>query len=152
MTAAEYRAYLRRAIPAYAAAHRRIGDVDPRQALKRARADYAELLPKGLATPGHHLYSVVLLRTGKAIGIAWLELHRRHGRPKAFVFDIEIGSRYRGRGLGGEAFAALEAEALRLGAQAISLHVLADNTAARSLYEKRGFRYTSMGMAKELSS
>ena len=70
---------------------------DPKYALKRAKADYAELLPKGIASPGHHLFTITLADGGKPIGIAWFELRRRHGKRKAFIFDFAIDKAQRGK-------------------------------------------------------
>ena len=150
MTAGEFRRYLRVAVPGYARAHIRAGDVDPKRALKKARAEYAELLPKGVTTPGHHLYAITLAEAGKAIGMLWFDLKQRHGKRKAFIFDFALDKAQRGKGLGRQALAALEQQAKVLGAVAIGLHVFGDNAAARALYEKCGFRYSSMHMTKDL--
>jgi len=150
MTPTEFRRYLKVAVPSYARAHIRAGDVDPKQALKRAKADYAELLPKGVATPGHHLHTIPFPDNGKAIGMLWFELKQRHGKRRAFIFDFSLDKAQRGKGLGTEAMAALEQQARILGALAVGLHVFGDNTAARALYEKCGYRYMGMQMTKDL--
>jgi GNAT superfamily N-acetyltransferase len=128
MTTIEFRRYLKLAVPAYARDHIRAGDVDPKKALAKAKAEYAELLPKGVATPGHHLYTIVLSENDKAIGMLWFDLKQRHGKRKAFIFDFRLEKAQRGKGLGRQALAA----------------------AARALYEKSGFRYSSMHMTKDL--
>ena len=131
MTMIEFRRYLKLAVPAYARGHVRAGDVDPKKALAKAKAEYAELLPKGVATPGHHLYTIVLAENDKAIGMLWFDLKQRHGKRKAFIFDFRLEKAQRGKGLGRQALAALD-------------------VAARALYEKSGFRYSSMHMTKDL--
>ena len=150
MTATEFRRYLKPAIHGYAQLHIRAGDVDPKQALKRAKADYAQLLPKGIATPGHHLYTITLAANGKAMGMAWFELKQRHGKRKAFIFDFAIDKAQRGKGFGAQAMCAIEQQARVLGAVVVDLHVFGENMAARGLYEKCGYRYTGMGMSKDL--
>lgn len=150
MKAAEFQRYLKSAIPGYAQAHIRAGDVDPKQALRKAKAEYAALLPDGLASPGHHLYAITLSQGGKAIGMVWFELKQRHGKRKAFIFDFMLEKAQRGKGLGTQSMAALEQRARVLGAEAVELHVFGDNLAARALYEKSGYRYTGMHMLKDL--
>ena len=44
----------------------------------------------------------------------------------------------------------LEQQAKILGAVSVGFHVFGDNAAARALYEKCGFRYSSMHMTKDL--
>ena len=150
MSSAEFKRYLKPAIRGYAQAHARAGTWLPKQALRKATEAYAELLPKGLASPGHHLYTISLAASGKPIGIAWFELKQRNGKRKAFIFDFAIDKSQRGKGYGAEAMSAIEQQARVLGAVVVGLHVFGDNLAARGLYEKRGFRYTSMHMSKDL--
>ena len=88
-------------------------------------------MPKGIASPGHHLYAIRPAQGGKAIGMAWFELKQRHGKRKAFISDFRLEKAQRGKGLGRQALAALD-------------------VAARALYEKSGFRYSSMHMTKDL--
>ena len=150
MTSGEFQRYLKPAIRGYAQAHIRAGDVDPKKALGRAKRDYAELLPQGLASPGHHLYSITLVDTGRVIGMAWFELKQRHGRRKAFIFDFAINKAQRGKGFGAQAMSTIEQQARVLGAVVVELHVFGDNLPARGLYEKCGYRYTGMHMSKDL--
>jgi len=150
MTAMEFQRYLKPAIRGYAQLHVRAGDVDPKQALKKAKADYAQLLPKGIASPGHHLYAITRAEDGKPIGMAWFELKQRHGKRKAFIFDFAIDKAQRGKGFGAQAMSAIEQQARVLGAVVVELHVFGENLPARALYEKCGYRYTSMRMSKDL--
>src|SRR5438477_8270958 len=130
--------------------HIRAGDVDPKKALKRAKARYAQLLPKGIASPGHHRYAMTLAEGGKPSGMVWFELKERHGKRKAFIFDFVIDKAQRGKGVGTQAMSVIEQQARVLGAMAVELHVFGHNIAARGLYEKCGYRYTSMHMSKDL--
>ncbi|TMH72965.1 MAG: GNAT family N-acetyltransferase [Betaproteobacteria bacterium] len=138
MTTTEFKRYLRLAVPEYARGHVRAGDFDPKKALAKAKAEYAELLPKGVATPGHYLYTIALAENDKAIGMLW------------FDFRFRLDKAQRGKGLGREALGMLEQQAKILGAVSVGLHVFGDNAAARALYEKCGFRYSSMHMTKDL--
>ncbi len=151
MTAEEFGSYLERAIPEYADMHLRAGNVEPENSLKRAQKDYADLLPQGLATPRHHLFTVTTADDGASVGICWFEIRQRAGRTKAFIYDFCLDDAYRGKGLGRKFMDELEQRVAALGATALSLHVFGDNLAARALYEKCGFRYADMQMIKDLS-
>jgi GNAT superfamily N-acetyltransferase len=148
MSAEEFRRYLDPAIRSYARLHQRAGKLTWMRALARAKKDYAELLPRGLRSPRQFLYSI--LYEGRAIGMFWLEMRRKEGRKKAFIFDIQLKPSQRGKGFGRAALAALEGEAKRLGAREVGLHVFGHNVRARGLYETSGYRYTSMHMTKPL--
>jgi ribosomal protein S18 acetylase RimI-like enzyme len=150
MSTGEFQRYLKPAIRGYAQMHIRAGDVEPKHALRRAKADYAGLLPKGLASPGHHLYTITLVEGGKRIGMVWFEIKQRHGKRKAFIFDFAIDKAQRGKGRGTQAMSVIEQQAKVLGALAVDLHVFGHNTAARGLYEKCGYRYMGMQMSKDL--
>jgi GNAT superfamily N-acetyltransferase len=124
MSAGEFQRYLKSAIPEYARAHVRAGDVDPKKALAKARAEYRGLLPKGVATRGQYLYAIIA--DAKAIGMLWFEVHRRHGRRKAYLFDIRLDKAQRGKGFGRH------------------------NLVARGLYESCGYECRHVNMTKEL--
>lgn len=131
MTPGEFQRYLKPAIRSYAKMHIRAGDVDPKKALGRAKAEYAELLPKGLASAGHHLYAITLLEDGRTLGMVWFELKQRHGKRKAFIFDFAIDKARRGKGFATQAMSLIEQQ-------------------AKVLYEKCGYRYLGMQMSKDL--
>jgi ribosomal protein S18 acetylase RimI-like enzyme len=146
MSAAEFQRYLKVAVPGYARAHIRAGDVDPKKALAKARAEYAELLPKGERTRGHYLY--ILNSGGGSIGTVWFEVHRRHGKKKAYLFDIQIDRKHRGKGFGRQALKALEDKVQELGARSLSLHVFGENLVARALYQSSGYEIRHLNMTK----
>ena len=147
MSTDEFRRYLEPAIRGYARAHQRAG-LSARRAIAHAKREYAELLPKGVESPRHFLYSI--LHEGKSVGMTWFELQRKAGKRKAFIFDFQIKPSARGKGFGRRALRALEREAKRVGAQRVGLHVFGYNLRARALYETSGYRYTSMHMSKSL--
>jgi ribosomal protein S18 acetylase RimI-like enzyme len=71
--------------------------------------------------------------------------------PSGFIYDLFVEEPWRGRGLAGQAMLALEERARQLGLATLYLHVFADNPVARALYDKLGYRVTSLNMAKPLS-
>ena len=151
MTQAEFDEYLGYAVAEYAQAHIQAGDCDPGEALPLAQADYAALLPQGLASANQH---VMTLRNaaGDKVGMLWFELKAsRDKRRSAYIFDFRIDAAHRRKGLGTQAMRALEQHVAPLGVTRINLNVMGWNDAARILYEKCGYRIAGIGMTKVLA-
>lgn len=148
MTQVEFDAYLERAVPEYAQAHVQAGGCEAGEALALAQADYAALLPLGLATKDHHLFT---LRDGDAaVGMLWFQARDKQGRKSAYVFDFYVDPDQRRKGYGSLAMRALEEHVGAMGIARINLNVMGWNDAARALYEKCGFRVAGIGMTKVL--
>lgn len=98
MTSEEYAAYHRDAVLACAEAHVSAKSRPADGALQRAVDEYAELLPEGVATPGHHLYTA---RNGdREIGMIWFA-ECPHGADRvAYLYDIKVEADRRGQGHG----------------------------------------------------
>jgi len=62
-----------------------------------------------------------------------------HAGQVADLMTIAVAPGHRGTGIGGELLADLEERAAAAGAEALLLEVRADNEAARSLYDRRGY-------------
>jgi len=150
MSTGEFEQYVKRAVPEYANEHIRAGDVHPEVALAKASEEYAQLLPQGVATPGHYLYAITSADGDTSVGMLWFELRERQNTKSAFLFDVHLEPEYRGKGLGRRVMEELEVRVKELGARSIGLFVFGDNSAARTLYEKCGFRYANMYMTKDL--
>jgi ribosomal protein S18 acetylase RimI-like enzyme len=148
MTQSEFEAYLDRAVPEYAQAHVDAGDCDPDLAVERARGDYVALLPAGLKSDDQFLYSIHATGRAQPIGMVWFEMRDYRGRKSAFIYDFRIDESQRGKGFGRETLARVDEQMKALGARAVSLNVMAHNERARALYEKHGFRPTSLAMRK----
>ncbi|QAY69213.1 GNAT family N-acetyltransferase [Xylanimonas protaetiae] len=136
MTQRSFEAYLAAAIDEYAREIRRVDALRWDDALDRSRADYDELLPQGLATPGQVLLDVVETATGADVGALWLGL-----RPPsaAFVYDVWLTPPARGRGLGRAAMLAGAGWCRQRGVDVLGLSVFGHNVVARGLYESLGF-------------
>lgn len=78
---------------------------------------------------------VVVRRGGELAAYAGLD----HGGRVADLMTITVAPRHRGSGLGAELLDELEWRATQGGAEVLMLEVRADNTAARSLYDRRGY-------------
>jgi ribosomal protein S18 acetylase RimI-like enzyme len=147
MTTEEYAAYHCTAVLAYAEAHVSAKSWPADEAQRRAVDEYAELLPEGVATPGHHLY---IARNGdQQVGMVWFA-ERPHGADRvAYVYDIEVDPDLRGRGYGEALMRAMEQEVRSAGLKAVRLQVFGNNSVARSLYRKLGYIETNVVMAKD---
>lgn len=105
-------------------------------------------LPDGLETEGQELFTASV--AGEEVGILWLGVRERDGRPHVFILDIEVAPEHRRQGYGRELMHAAEREARRLGADSIGLHVFGFNHAAIELYEKLGYRRVEENLLLDL--
>jgi RimJ/RimL family protein N-acetyltransferase len=152
MTEADFQTYCDGAISEYAEEHVRGGRWSEEEAYEQARRQYQELLPQGLATANHFLYTLTHTSTQTPVGRLWFALQPQAGKQVAFIYDIAIEPAFRRKGYATQAFEALEQEVRTLGVQQIRLHVFGHNHEARALYEKLGFVATNVMMAKSLDA
>jgi ribosomal protein S18 acetylase RimI-like enzyme len=150
MTQAEFDTWLPRVIVEYAHEHVVDGRWSEDEAVEKSRAEHSKLLPQGLATPGHHLWTITRSGDRKAVGLLWVQMMETP-RPHVFVYDIEVHPDFRRNGYAEAAMTELELVARRMGAETIRLHVFGHNTAARPLYVKLGYEPTNIVMAKSLA-
>ena len=119
-------------------------------ALTRAEADNDTLLPDKEATVGQSVCRLELAATREPIGWIWVG-RATEGPPNlAWLYDIELLPAHRGQGHGRAAMALAEAEARQLGCNRLGLHVFAQNTVARRLYESCGYTITDYCYAKSI--
>ncbi len=149
MTEAQLTAFLDPAIAEYARDHVTDGQWLPEEALELARRQFATLLPEGVRTPDHHLFTLVN-EAGQEVGALWFAMQTRQGRPAAYVYDVRIREAFRRRGYASDAFAQIERRVRDLGGASIALHVFGHNEAAIRLYTKLGYAPTNLLMAKRL--
>ncbi len=152
MSPEEFRTFLAWLDQDYADAHVRAGTWDRASALERAHAETQKLLPDGPATPDQFLNTIRESSTGARVGEIWHAIQREGTRPQLFVFWVGIDEKHRRRGYAGEALRMLEAEARRTGCYRVALHVFGDNTNARTLYTRLGYRETNVLMAKPVDA
>ncbi|MGU5713753.1 GNAT family N-acetyltransferase [Aeromonas taiwanensis] len=122
---------------------------------RQADASLQQLLPQGVATPGHHLLALVpedgsgaSNAPGEPLGYLWHALDGAAGTT--FIYDFYVAPPHRGQGFGKAAMAALEAQLASLGIHQIKLRVAHDNPRALALYQELGFTITGYNMAKHL--
>ena len=124
-------------------------------ARRQADASLQQLLPQGVATPGHHLLALVpedgsgaSNTPGEPLGYLWHAIDC--AAHTTFIYDFYVAPPHRGQGFGKAAMAALEAQLLPLGIHQIKLRVAHDNPRALALYQELGFTSTGYNMAKHL--
>jgi ribosomal protein S18 acetylase RimI-like enzyme len=147
MTPAEFDRYMETAVEGYAEVHRKTGVCTPEEALAFAKAEYAQLLPNGLASPNQNLFSI-RNDQGDTVGLIWFEAREKRGLKSAYIYDFAVDAAHRGQGYGTAALSALEELVAPMGITRISLNVMGWNHAARALYERCGFTVTGIGMTK----
>ena len=118
MTRAEFEAYRRRSVSAYAAEHVRAGDWSPGQAQELAEKETDELLPNGVETPGMVL--LVGESAGEVVGIVWVGTAPRQ-RPGWWIYDIEVVPDKRGQGHGRALLDAAELQVKSRGGDSVGL-------------------------------
>lgn len=148
MSAADYADWRAICIPDYAAEKVAAGTWLEAEALQRSEETLNKLLPDGLATPEHWLFTLRAGLDGTRIGFLWFARHEH----TAYLYDIYIAAEHRRRGYGAKAMQLLEQAAAERGFESITLHVFGHNAAARELYLKQGYAITDLTMRKELPS
>jgi GNAT superfamily N-acetyltransferase len=136
-------------VAGYAEENVRSGRWTQDEALANSEADFKSLLPNGLDTAGHWLWSVQdSTGDGDEVGILWVATDRRPGH--AFIYDIEMDPAQRGKGYGSATLLALEGWCREHDITTIGLHVFGHNTGAWQLYKRMGYIETSVQMEKHL--
>lgn len=148
MSEADFAAYIKVLVPDYAQERVKTGRWTAEESLTAAQAEFAQLLPNGLATENHYFFIIFATEERESVGTLWFA--RQKG--KAFIYDIVIYEPFRRRGYATLTFRALENKVRQLGLSTISLHVLGYNHAARALYQKLGFIETNVMMSKTLDT
>ena len=148
LRADEFDAWAKHVTELYAVDIAENGDTSRAVAEQKAVDDMAEILPAGLATPGHLIFA--LDHAGTTVGTLWLAEREVSGRQAIFVYDIEVDAAFRGRGFGRAAMLLAEEQALALGIHRIELNVFGGNTTARNLYLSLGYGESSVKMGKNL--
>jgi ribosomal protein S18 acetylase RimI-like enzyme len=146
MTDGEYETYLATVVVQYAESHVKAGKWTEAESRERSAAEYAKLLPDGVGTAGHHLYTI---RDGDShVGTLWFA-EQDEGRT-AYLYDIRIDAELRGSGYGRAVMGLFEDTARAMGMSNVRLHVFAHNSVARGLYQRLGYVERNVIMSKRL--
>jgi ribosomal protein S18 acetylase RimI-like enzyme len=149
MTAAEYKTYVSVAIPAFAKEKVAAGQWSEAESLNLASQSFYGLLPQGLGTPDHHLFTICD-GSARRIGVLWIAIQKRADKRVAYVYEIYIDPAHRRLGHATGALLALVDKASDLRFSGIALHVFGHNAGAQALYGKLGFVATDITMFKSL--
>ncbi|GGO82544.1 GNAT family N-acetyltransferase [Wenjunlia tyrosinilytica] len=122
--------------------------LSPERARAKAEQGYRDLLADGPRTPGTVLR--VLSGDGARVGVVWVGLRGPLRPEQAWVYDVEVGPGFRGRGHGRTLMRIAEAECAAAAVAELGLNVFAANAPAKRLYESLGFTITDHYLAKPL--
>lgn len=105
-------------------------------ALAASELSAQDLLPDGVDSAGHHLWTAYDADT--VVGILWIHVDGE----RAYIYDIEVAPEQRRRGYGRELLDAGARAATALGARYIGLNVFGFNQGAQALYARAGYAIT----------
>ncbi len=106
-------------------------------AKKKAEGEQYSLLPEGVNTTDHFLFTITQDRIN--IGSIWFAKLEKKQKYIAFIFYVGIDENLRGKGFGRTAMEIVEAEIKKIGLNTIRLHVLKNNSAAIKMYKKLSY-------------
>ncbi len=148
MTPAEYAVFRPRLEQDYAANIASSGSMPDAEARAKAAEDLTRLLPDGLATAGHRLWTAY--DGSDAVGVIWVQLQHRSDGLHAFGYELEVREDLRRRGYGRAVVDAAFRACRDLGVRTVGLSVFGFNAGARALYEELGFALTAQTMVLAL--
>lgn len=150
MSQHQFEEFLERDIRAYARDNVRAGYWTETESLARSRKEHRRVLPDGLKSRYHHLYSIQDAETGLEVGVIWFKTDLDSSRGSGFIYDLEIHEAFRRKGYARQAMLELENVARAMGLRQLGLHVFVFNEGARALYEQLGYQMASLNMIKDL--
>jgi ribosomal protein S18 acetylase RimI-like enzyme len=149
MTPAEYEDWKAAGIAGYAQEFVDSSILSPEEARKRAEEDYRSLLPDGLDTENHLIWSAQD-ESGRAVGSIWVALLPERTPPHSFVYSLDVNADQRRKGYGRAIMEAAMQECRARGIGSMGLNVFGHNDTARRLYERLGFTVSSTSMRVDL--
>lgn len=150
MSETDFEDSLKRGIPMLAAELVRCGLATEELSLEASRAEFSDLLPQGLKTPGHHFRNIFDEGIGSRVGETWFTVKERDGKIHFWIDWIWIDPKRRRRGFATATLRALEQEARKLGAERTGLSVRTDEPDALALYSKLRYSTEAMQMTRLL--
>ncbi len=148
-TQSEYDFWFERSLKNYAESKMQANALSEKEAYDLSRSSFERLLPDGPKSKDQH-FRVLKNPDGELAGYYWFAAIGAENNRKAFIYDIIIEEKWRGRGYGREAMLMIEDHAKSLALKQIGLHVFAFNKTAVHLYETLGYETTDLVMEKPL--
>ncbi len=148
MTPPEYEGWRATAISGYAQEFVDSGILDAEAAEERAHKDFDDLLPDGLATKNHLLWTAHDGDT--VVGTIWVALMPDRNPPHSYVYSLDVDAAHRRRGYGQAIMEAAMQECRHRGIGTMGLNVFGHNETARRLYERLGFQVAATNMKIDL--
>ncbi len=90
MNEEQFAVWRTRLVKEYAEEKVKAGNWSPERALELSEEENRNLLPDGLATKDHRLFSIEESNLGEQVGVLWLAVKDWGAGPLAFVYDLEI--------------------------------------------------------------
>ena len=143
----EFAEFMEATLPSYSRARAEADRVSFETAESEARRQQKEILPKGIATPGHHFFRITTA-DGQNVGSVWLGINPNSS--SAYVYDIVVAEDHRRKGYASGAMELVHEFARKAGCARIGLNVFEPNTSAQVLYLKLGYAVGSLYMSKPL--
>ena len=109
-------------------------------AVRKATAELAAMLPEGLSTPKNLFMTIIDNDCHENIGFIWTLHEVTGGRKQSFICDFTIWENKRRNGYATAALLLAEKQATAAGCQESVLFVSDANTDAKALYDKCGYR------------
>ncbi len=126
------------------------GLLEEPEATARVREQLAELLPAGIATPLHLLWTVRATVQDALVGHLWMRIRPSSDEVEAFVLDVDVLPELRGHGWGRATMLAAEQAARDAGASVLRLSVFGHNSAGVRLYEGLEYGVVGATMTRQL--
>ncbi|WP_018351240.1 GNAT family N-acetyltransferase [Longispora albida] len=146
MTEEEFPAWRDGEVEGYARDISSSGLMSLERALERSRQEFPELLPEGMATPGHTFW--VVEAGQEQVATIWLRHDMMPGM--SYVFGVTSSPAHRGKGYGRAAMLAGERASVEAGDTVLGLNVFGSNAVAQNLYTKLGYVATERNRSRTL--
>jgi ribosomal protein S18 acetylase RimI-like enzyme len=150
VTEEEFLAFVDASVKNYAEEKVKSGNWPEEGSLERSRREFKSLLPDGKDSKDNYIYKMVDSKRKERVGTIWVAIRVENDLPGAFIYDITVGEKFRGKGYGKRAMQELEKVVKNLGYDRISLHVFGHNKVAFSLYQSLDYQVTNILMSKTL--
>jgi ribosomal protein S18 acetylase RimI-like enzyme len=98
---------------------------------------------------GHYVFNA--LDGDTAVAVLWIADKLDPVAKDWYIYDIEVGEEFLGKGYGRQTMHAGEEFVKSHGGKRLGLNVFGPNTVARSLYESMDYKVLAVGMYKDFS-